>query len=129
MATIDEQCQARLRISFTDVDGAAITPTTLKYKIVDEGSRTTIVPITSVSPATTYYDVTITANENRIIKNNKPYELKNVSVEVYSLTTLVCSANYIYRVKNLYKIPLASSTSPSISPSASPSISPSVSPS
>jgi len=99
MATIDEQCQARLRISFTDVDGAAITPTTLKYKIVDEGSRTTIVPIQSVSPATTYYDVTITADQNRIIRSHKPYELKNVSVEVYSLTTLVCSANYIYRVK------------------------------
>lgn len=125
MATIDEQCQAKLRISFTDENGTALTPTTLKYKIVDEGSRTTILPITSVSPATTYYDVTITADQNRIIRNTKPFELRNVSVEVYSLTTLVCSANYIYRVKNLYKIPLASSPSPSISPSASPSISPS----
>jgi len=123
MSNVNERCQSTLTCTFRDKDGVLATPTTLKYRIDDILSGTVIKPNTSVSPSTSSYDITITASENSIINTSRIYEERKVSCEWYASTTLIGSADYIYRVINKHKIPLE------YSPSASPSVSPSISPS
>lgn len=123
MSNVNERCQSTLTCTFRDKNGVLATPTTLKYRIDDILSGTVIKPNTTVTPSTSSYDITITATENRIIETSRISEERKVSCEWYSGTTLIGSADYLYRVINKHKIPLEYSASPS--PSISPSVSPS----
>jgi len=102
---VNENSSATLTLTFRNEKGVAVTPTTIKYRIDDLSSGANITPVTSVTPSSSVYDVSIFSNENRIIAPARPYEQRRVTVQWYSGTTLVGTADYVYRVINLNKVP------------------------
>ena len=126
---VNERCQCKLKLTFYDENNVLLIPTTLSYNIKDMYSDTTIKTVTTVSPSTSSYTITITSAENAILDNTLMVEKRKVTAQWYSGTTLVGTADYEYDLVNKFYVLLSAvSASPSVSPSISPSISPSVSP-
>ena len=128
MEPVNERSQCKVTLTFYDESGVLVTPTRLDYNIKDVYSATTIRTVTSVTPSTTSYTITVLSAENRIVDATRQSEMKKVSAEWYSGAVIVGTGDYTYEVINKYWVPLSAvSASPSESPSAS--VSPSVSPS
>jgi hypothetical protein len=126
---VNERCQCKLTLTFYDENNVLLIPTTLSYNIKDVYSDTTVKTVTTVSPSSSSYAITITSADNRILDNTLTVEKRKVTCQWYSGTTLVGTEDYEYDLINKFYVLLSAvSASPSVSPSISPSISPSVSP-
>lgn len=120
-----ERSDFPIAVSFLDEDSVAVVPTAATYRIDDESNRRNIKPSTSFPSLSSSVDIWITSDENHIIRPRNPYELRTVTVE-YDYESddgpKHATAQYKYKLINLYGV--VDVPSASVSPSAS--ISPSV---
>lgn len=116
---INERTTLVLTTSFFDEDGVAVTPDSATYRIDSlQGTRgTPVLPATAISPLGTTADLEITPEQNQIIRQRNPYEIKVVTVEFVYDTDKRGTSEYRYKVLNLYGV--VNVASPSVSPSAS----------
>jgi len=107
MEAVNEKSQAKLTLTFKDETGALVTPSTFKYQIDDVVSATVIKATIEISPGGSTYTITIPSDENRILNSNNSEEERRVTVQWYSGSVLIGTADYCYKVLNLNKVPLS----------------------
>ena len=103
---IKEQNTYRVRASFKDDSGAAVTATSGSYRVDDitGGVVTEIVANTSLIPTTTYYDIIIPASSNVILDQNHVEEERLVTVTFTYGASRRGAGEYKYKIQNLKKI-------------------------
>lgn len=123
--TCNERSQLAITISFLDENSDPVTPTAATYRIDDQASRTSIQSATAISPLSTTVDIIITSDQNYIVRSRKPFEIRTVTVE-FDYTSEAgpahATAQYRYKLINLYGVVDVPSASVSPSASASPSV-------
>lgn len=121
---ITERTTLVLTVSFFDEDGVAVTPDSATYRIDSlQGTRgTAVLAATAITPLSTTADIEITSDQNQIIRQRNPYEIKVVTIEFEYGSGKRGTAEYRYRVLNLYGVVNVASASVSPSASASPSV-------
>lgn len=121
---INERTTLILTVSFFDEDEVAVTPDSATYRIDSlQGNRgTAVLAATAISPLSTTATLEITSNQNQIIRQRNPFEIKVVTVEFTYDTDKHGTAEYRYKVLNLYGVLNVASASVSPSASASPSV-------
>lgn len=122
--SVNERTTLVLTVSFFDEDEVAVTPDLATYRIDSlQGNRgTAVLAATAISPLSTTADLEITSNQNQIIRQRNAYEIKVVTVEFDYDTDKHGTAEYRYKVLNLYGVVNVASASVSPSASASPSV-------
>lgn len=115
----NERTTVMLTVSFFDEDEAPVTPDSATYRIDSlQGTRgTAVLPATPISPLGTTAELEITSDQNQIIRQRNTFEIKVVTVEFVYDTDKRGTAEYKYKVLNLYGV--VNVASPSVSPSAS----------
>jgi hypothetical protein len=122
LSSFNERSTVVLTVAFTDDDGAAVTPDSATYRIDDRASRTAILAATVIGSLSTSVDLTITSEQNAIVKPRKAFEVRTVTIEFdYDGSTKHGTAQYEYKLVNLYGVVDVPSASISPSASASPS--------
>jgi len=92
-------------------------------RIDDEKRRTAIRATEAIPSLSTFVDIEITSDENYIIRSRSDYEVRTVTVEYdYDGSTKHGTAEYRYKLINLYGVVDVPSASVSPSASASPSV-------
>jgi len=122
---VSERTAFPLQVSFFDEDSEPVTPTSATYRIDDEASKTAIVPVTSFPTLDDTVDLWITSDQNFIVKPRSKFEIRTVTVQyVYESDNgpTPATAQYKYKVVNLYGVVDVPSASLSPSSSASPSV-------
>lgn len=123
--TCNERATFTITVSFLDEDEVAVTPDSATYRIDDQASRTNIQSATAISPLSTTVDIIITSDQNHIVRSRKPFEIRTVTVE-FDYTSDAGpahgTAQYKYKLINLYGVVDVPSASVSPSASASPSV-------
>lgn len=125
LAEINERSTFVVAASFFDEDSVAVVPTAATYRVDDESSRTNLVPSTSIGSLSTSVDIWITSDQNRIVRSRNPFEIRTVTVEYdYDSDNGPAhgTAQYKYKLLNLYGVVDVASASVSPSASASPSV-------
>jgi hypothetical protein len=117
----NERSSVTITVTFTDEDGASVTPDTATYRIDDEASRTNIQPSTAIGSLSASIDLEITSEQNAIIRPRKPFEIRTVTIEFDYDSGKHGTAQYKYKLVNLYGVVDVPSASVSPSASASPS--------
>jgi len=117
-----DECNERstfiVTVSFFDEDNNPVTPESATARIDDKKRHTNIRPATALSPLGTTVDIEISPDENYIIRSRAAYEIRTVTVEYnYDGGTKHGTAEYRYKLINLYGV--VDVPSPSLSPSAS----------
>lgn len=120
----NERSSLTLTVSFFDEDAVAVTPDSATYRIDSlQGTRgTAVLAATAISPLSTTADLEITSDQNQIIRQRNAYEIKVVTVEFEYGSGKRGTAEYRYKVLNLYGVVNVASASVSPSASASPSV-------
>jgi hypothetical protein len=116
-----ERSTVVLTVAFTDDDGAAVTPDAATYRIDDRASRTSILPASSIGSLASSIDLTITSEQNAIVRPRKAFEIRTITVEFDYDSGKHGTAQYEYKLVNLYGVVDVASASVSPSASASPS--------
>jgi len=114
-----------ITVSFLDENAVAATPTAATYRLDDEASKVNLVPVTAISPLSTAVDIWITSDQNRIIRPRSKSEIRTLTVEFdYESENgpAHATAEYKYKLVNLYGVLDVPSASMSPSSSASPSV-------
>jgi len=119
---VTERSTYIVRASFFDEDDVAVTPDAATYRIDDEPNRTNIQPATSIGGLSTFVDMEITSDQNFIIKPRAKFEVRTVTVEFDYGGDKHGTAQYRYKLINLYGVVDVPSASVSPSASASPSV-------
>ena len=122
--SINERTAFPLAVSFLDEDSVAVVPTSATYRIDDEASKTAIVPVTNFPSLSTSVDLWITSDQNFIVKPRSKFEIRTVTVQyVYESENgpTPATAQYKYKLLNLYGVVDVPSASMSPSSSESPS--------
>lgn len=124
-----DECNERshfvIAVSFLDEDGVLVVPTAATYRIDDELNRRNIQPATAISPLASSVDLWITSDQNFIIKPRSKFEVRTVTVEFdyeSDVGPAHSTAQYRYKLLNLYGVVDVPSASLSPSASASPSV-------
>jgi hypothetical protein len=107
MLAVNEQTSATLSLTFSDERGAAVIPTSGKYRIDDVATGTVITGWTAFTPTTSSYDITITSLENKILDELNDSEVRLVTVIVYYPSSKQCTSEYRYEITNLMEVPPA----------------------
>jgi hypothetical protein len=121
----NERSTFPVTVTFLDEDGAAVVPTAATYRLDDEGNRRNIQPATNFPSLATSVDLWITSDQNFIIRSRSQSEIRTLTVEFdYESTNGPAhgTAQYRYRLINLYGVVDVPSASLSPSASASPSV-------
>ena len=103
METVNEKTTAILAVTFKDENGNLVTPTTGSYRI-DDYAGTQITGDTAFTPSSSTYEITISANENRILDANNLVETRIATVSWTYSGSKQGTSEYIYQIKNLRKI-------------------------
>jgi|SRR6476620_11700273 len=122
---VSERTAFPLAVSFIDEDSLPVTPTSATYRIDDEASKTAILAETNFPMLSTMVDLWITSDQNFIVKPRSKFEIRTVTVQyVYESENgpTPATAQYKYKVVNLYGVVDVPSASMSPSSSASPSV-------
>jgi hypothetical protein len=125
LTEVNERTAFPLTVSFLDEDSLPVTPTSATYRIDDEASKTAILPVTNFPTLDDTVDLWITSDQNFIVKPRKPFEIRTVTVQyVYESENgpTPATAQYRYKLVNLYGVVDVPSASLSPSASASPSV-------
>jgi len=122
---VSERTAFPLAVSFVDENNDPVVPTSATYRIDDEASKTAILGVTSFPSLATPVDLWITSDQNFIVKPRSKSEIRTVTVQyVYESDNgpTPATAQYKYKVTNLYGVVDVPSASMSPSSSASPSV-------
>ena len=123
--SVNERTAFPLLVSFLDEDSIAVVPTSATYRIDDQVSKTAIVPVTGFPSLATSVDLWITSDQNFIVRPRNRFEIRTVTVQ-YTYESdngpTAATAEYKYRVNNLYGVVDQPSASLSPSSSESPSV-------
>jgi hypothetical protein len=116
---LNERSTLILTVSFFDEDGVPVTPDAATYRIdsVNGNRGTNILSATAISPLDTTADIEITSEQNNILRNREAFEIRVVTIGFDYGSGKHGTAEYRYRVMNLYGV--VDVPSPSVSPSAS----------
>lgn len=120
LAEFNERSTVTVTVTFTDESGAEVEPDSATYRIDDEANRTNIQPATAISPLSESVDIVITSDQNFIIRSRSKFEIRTVTVE-WDYGSKHGTAQYRYKLLNLYGVVDVTSASLSPSASASPS--------
>jgi hypothetical protein len=103
---IKEQNTYRVRASFKDDTGAAVTATSGSYRVDDitGGVVTEVIANTSLIPTTTYYDIIIPASSNAILDQSHDEEERLVTVQFMYGASRRGAGEYEYTIQNLRKV-------------------------
>ena len=102
---INEMTTLVITATFRDLNGALVTPSSASYRIDDAISGSQIRGDTPFTPAGSSHDITISANENRILDNAHNAEERIVTVKfIFGIDNKEGNGEYRYVVKNLMKI-------------------------
>jgi hypothetical protein len=118
---VTERSSSTVTVSFFDENEDPVTPDAATYRLDDEANRTSIVPVTAIGSLSTEVDIEITSDQNFIIKPRNKSEIRTLTVEFDYGIDKHGTAQYKYRVLNLYGVVDVPSPSTSPSASASPS--------
>jgi hypothetical protein len=118
--SFNERSTVTVTIAFFDKDGSPVTPDAATYRVDDESSRTNTVPVTAINSLDESVDVKITSDQNYIVKRRKSEEIRTLTVEFDYNDTDHGTAQYKYKLVNLYGV--VDVPSASVSPSASSSV-------
>lgn len=113
--TINERTTAVVTVNFYDEDGLPVTPDSARYRIDAPNEGLNILGWTAIDPLDPAPDLVITASQNAC-RSTAPWSERVVTVDWTYAISKSGTAEYRYRVKNLYGV-----DSPSPSPSPSPS--------
>jgi hypothetical protein len=122
---VSERTAFPLAVSFIDEDSLPVTPTLATYRIDDEASKTAILGVTNFPSLATTVDLWITSDQNFIVKPRSKFEIRTVTVQyMYESENgpTPATAQYRYKLVNLYGVVDVPSASMSPSSSASPSV-------
>lgn len=123
--SINERTAFPLRVEFFDENSDPVSPTSATYRIDDEASKTSILPSTPFPSLATAVDLWITSDQNFIVRSRSKWEIRTVTVS-YTYESengpTPATAQYKYKVVNLYGVVDVPSASTSPSSSASPSV-------
>lgn len=100
--TIKEGSVSYVGFSFTDRNGLAAAPDALQYRIDCLTSQTEILDWTTITAAQEG-EIAITANQNRVINQLNPEELRQVTVKATGADGPVLET-VTYRVQNLFGV-------------------------
>lgn len=115
---VNERSTYIVAVSFFDEDGVPVTPDAATVRIDDEKRRVNIRPQEAISPLDDTVDIEITSDENYIIRPRSDYEVRTVTIQYdYDGSSKHGTAQYRYKLLNLYGV--VDVPSPSLSPSAS----------
>lgn len=121
---VNERSDFALAVSFLDENEDLVTPTAATYRIDDEAQKRNIQSATTITPLASAVDLWITSDQNFIIKPRVAYEVRTVTVE-YDYESddgpRHATAQYKYKLVNLYGVVDVPSGSQSPSSSVSPS--------
>jgi hypothetical protein len=103
---IKEYNTYRIRASFVDDSGAAVTATGGSYRVDDiTGGRVVeVIPTSTLIPTTTYYDIIIPSSSNVILDQEHTEEKRLVTVTFTYGSSRRGSGEYEYTIQNLKKI-------------------------
>jgi hypothetical protein len=119
----NERTSLTLTISFLDEDAAPVTPDSATYRIDNLLPRpAAILAATAITPLDDSVELEITSDQNQILRDRNPYEVRVVTVEFDYGSDKHGTAEYRYKVLNLYGVVTVASASVSPSASASPSV-------
>jgi hypothetical protein len=104
-AEVNEDSTAVLTLTFKDETDTLVVPGSIYYRIDDVPTKTQIRDWTAISPPSSSVDVTITDIENAILKQTHQYEIRLVSVYFTYATGKKGTADFIYNLVNLDRIP------------------------
>ena len=116
----NERTTVIVTVNFVDENGDPTTPASATYRVDDEASRTSIVPVTAIGSLAASVDVKITSDQNYIVRPRKPFEIRTLTAEwdyTGVLGAMHGTGKYQYKLMNLYGV--VDVPSPSLSPSAS----------
>jgi hypothetical protein len=102
--TVNEGSTCVVTASFADETGAAVTPSSVRYRITDDTSRTVVAGWTSLSVSGPSVDIEITPAQNAIIGASAA-ERRTVTVECTYGSGRKAVAEYRYVLKNLQALP------------------------
>jgi hypothetical protein len=125
LISVNERTEFPLAVAFFDENSEPVVPTSATYRIDDEASKTAIVPVTNFPSLSTLVDLWITSDQNFIVKSRSKSEIRTVTVQyIYESENgpTPATAQYKYKVLNLYGVVDVPSASMSPSSSASPSV-------
>lgn len=120
----NERSTVPITVSFLDENDDPVTPTAATYRIDNPESRTNIQPAIAISPLSDTVDLIVTSDQNYIVRSRRPFEVRTVTVEfdyVSEAGPAHGTAQYKYKLINLYGVVDVPSASVSPSASASPS--------
>lgn len=118
---VNERSTYLITVSFFDEDDDPVTPGAATYRIDDQQRRTNILPATAISPLNTTAEIEITSEQNAILRSRAESEIRTVTIEYDYGSGRHATAQYRYRLLNLYGVVDVPSSSVSPSASASPS--------
>jgi hypothetical protein len=103
MDVVKEQTTYIVSASFTDQDGAAVTPSSGTYRIDDitDGAITRVKDTTAFTPAGPTHSFEITPDENIILKAANQIEYRLVTVKFIYGTARQGAEEHIYCIKNM----------------------------
>jgi hypothetical protein len=122
LTEFNERSTVVITATFTDEDGDPVTPDSATYRIDDEAARTNIQPATIIGSLDSSVELVVTDEQNAILKPRSKSELRTVTVEWDYATDKHGTAQFKYRLLNLYGVVDVPSASMSPSASASPSV-------
>lgn len=106
MDLVNEKSSSTIALAFTDETGAAVTPSSARYRIDDVAAGTQIKDWTAFVPTGSGYDLEILDTENAILTAANDTEMRRVTVEfTYGVANKKGTGEYLYAVKNLPKYP------------------------
>jgi hypothetical protein len=106
MLTVNENTTLVMALGFTNEDLAPVVPGASQYRLDDVSPGAEILGWTDFLPEEDTHDLIITAAQNAIINSALAVEKKRLTLKLtYSDDHKEATAQYIYAVKNLAKIP------------------------
>ena len=103
MPYVNEKQSMTLTVAFFDENGSPVIPSAVTYRIDDLGSQTSIVALTSLTPALSI-PVNVTSNQNRILNQTDPIEQRTMTFEYDYGGSKHGTGEYRYEVRNLYGV-------------------------
>jgi len=97
---INEKTWSTVDVSPLDADDAPVTPASAEYRIDCLHSRTEVIGMTALTPATTM-PIIVTAAQNAIVNESSPYEDKEITVHMTDGGGNEWYERYRWRVVNL----------------------------
>lgn len=118
---VNERSTQVVTVAFFDDAGSPVTPTSAIYRLDDKRNRVVLVDDTVIGSLSTSVDIEITPAQNRIIRPRAQYEVRTLTTIWQYGSGKQGTAQYRYKVINLYGVNPFGSASMSPSASASPS--------